>query len=615
MTEPLNFDEFAPTDLEAWAQKVDEAKPGQAQTLGGTLDDLGLAPVYPTRAAVDCRAPSHAEQSLRIACEYTLEDPLRLGAALRSDDAYGLEAAWIRLHPTLRSRSGAAQCHRGGVHLTERNHAHAIVDAVEASTQLWVDAGTNALSTFSLMLEASAEGVRNVGVLSDPLGAWLETGVLGVSVDDALADQAKLVARAKVECPSQRVVLASGVPMHDAGATAAVEIGCIVASAVEYVRALTERGHSAADVVDRLVLRCSVDSDVFESLAKVRALRHLWNRVCTRIVGEPRSVPLSVRSGWRNRTRDDPWSNMLRATVETFAAMTGGASEVCIQPFSEVVGTPAEDARRWAIATGILLREESHLGSVVDPAAGSGYVEAMTDALARQAWRLVRDIERAGGMALAIDKGLPQKKIAASAHERRQVLARSKKTLTGVTLYPDLGEKAPSSAPVVECVEPDVPEANIVENAMHLEARRLAEPFEALRDGAGAYRERSGAWPMALIVEVGARAGHRARLDFVRSAVAVGGFEPSVAAWSDGPPGLDAHVRLVVLCGADEALESEGPAVAAALRTAGAPVVLVAASPRSLSEALRESADGFLHTGTEIISVMSDLHSALGVTP
>src|SRR5690606_18802306 len=153
-------------------------------------------------------------------------------------------------------------------------------------------------------------------------------------------------------------------------------------------RAAIDRGLSADAVVPRMVLRFGVGSDVFIELAKLRAARWLWTRVARRCGASPgrEATWIAVRGGWRDRSRHDPWVNQLRATVETFAAVAGGADEIAVQPYDEPIRPPTRDARRWALGIQHVLREESSLDKVGDPAAGSGYVEALTRRIAEEAW-------------------------------------------------------------------------------------------------------------------------------------------------------------------------------------------------------------------------------------
>jgi methylmalonyl-CoA mutase len=163
--------------------------------------------------------------------------------------------------------------------------------------------------------------------------------------------------------------------------------------------------------------------------------------------------------------------------VAGFAAVVGGASVVAVQPFTEALGEPDADARRWAIDTQHILRGESHLGLVDDPAAGSWTFEALTDALARGAWEQARRWLAAGGVVAALQAGVIQAEIAERAAARSHALATGEAVSVGTTLHPLLNERLPAYAAVV------TPPSGItrppVITVPPLARHRLTEPFEA----------------------------------------------------------------------------------------------------------------------------------------
>ena len=177
-------------------------------------------------------------------------------------------------------------------------------------------------------------------------------------------------------------------------------------------------------------------------------------------------------------TRRDPWVNLLRSTVAVFSAGLGGADSVCVLPFTQALGLPDAFARRIARNTQLVLLEESNLGKVADPAAGSGGVEALTDALVERGYALFQEIEKAGGLARALEGGAFQAEVAKTAAERAKNVARRKEPLTGASEFPDIHEKPVT----VLAPAPAAPKANPKALAPH----RVAEAFEALRDQAEA---------------------------------------------------------------------------------------------------------------------------------
>jgi methylmalonyl-CoA mutase len=576
------------TDLDAWRAKVDAPK------LTTEIEDgLVVEPLYAAAPAAPA-GRGHATP-WTVGHEYAGRDPGAVAAAIEMDRRFGLATAWIRVDAGLRARARVPDDAPKGTVLRSAAQARRILDAAGDDVVAMIDAGADGTRVLGVVREAGADAAR-VRVLLDPLGAWVELGGLGIPVDEALRE---LGGSASVT-PDLTELLASGLPYHDAGATPAVEIAATLGTAVAYVRAAALQGEHVDRACARLVLRLAVDSDVFVSIAKLRAARWLWRGVARRF-GATATPRVSIRTALRNRTRHDPRVNMLRATVETFAAAAGGADEIVVGAFDETIGRPSDDGRRWAILGQHVLREESELAIVDDPAAGCGYVESLTEQLAEQAWAFVREIEAAGGMALALDRGLVQTRVRDAAHKRRQLLARSRITLVGVSLYPDLDEPREQPQP-----DPGLPEGadtlpEPVAKLSRLPATRLAEPFEALRDASDAHLARTGARPLAVLVAIGSASEHRARVDFARSAVTVGGFAPQVVD--------EQHLvaaPLGVICGSDERLATDASRVATAMRSAGVRQILVTSQPAEY-----EHVDGFLHRGTEILSTMSDLQTTL----
>lgn len=590
----MTFEEFDGVTLEQWQAKVEETTSldrlcAQVDVTG--TGGLATRPLY--EAGTRAGGARASTAPWRVAQEYALQCPRAVAAALRTDVALGLDAAWVRLAPSLRARASAPG---KGVAWVDREQVSSIVEAAGASA-LWIDAGANGLSALSLLLESSGSGSALGGVLCDPLGALAEHGGLGLALDEALAQTGRVLARATVEAPQLRVLLASGLPYHDAGASASVELGATLATLIDTRRRLAEGGADVEGLWPRTVLRVAAESDVFVSIAKVRALRWLAERVAARW-GATEPAFVTVRTARRDRTRHDPRVNMLRATAEAFSAATGGADEVTVQPFSEVLGTPDADARRWAITTSHMLREESHLAAAHDPAGGSGYVEALTRGIAERAWAWVQSVEKAGGMAATLSSGRVQSDVAGCASARASALATGRLALTGVSIFPQLDEPAtplgddPSASATLPTAEPVV-------SVPQMPVQRLAEPFEHLRTAADAAPHR----PRAQLYVLGALKEHRARLDFARNAVQVGGFAAEVVSTTD-----DIVPALAVLVASDERLASEGATALAALREAGAKAVWVACAPREGLEP-----DGFLHLRMDLPATLSTLHAAVEV--
>ena len=236
--------------------------------------------------------------------------------------------------------------------------------------------------------------------------------------------------------------------IHNAGGSEAQELAYALSVAIAYWRAL-EAGGVTLDAARRMIFfRMSADADQFMTMAKFRALRKLWARVEEASGLAPQPIFIAAETAWRMMTQRDPYVNMLRVTIATFAAGLGGANAVTVLPFTAALGLPDAFARRVARNTQLVLLEESNLAKVADPAAGSGGIEELTDELCRAAWSLFQEIEKAGGAAAALESGLIQNKVAETRTAREKAIATRRDPLTGTSEFPHLSEnrgEGPSS--------------------------------------------------------------------------------------------------------------------------------------------------------------------------
>ncbi|WP_131742764.1 methylmalonyl-CoA mutase family protein [Actinomadura roseirufa] len=432
--------------------------------------------------------------------------------------------------------------------------------------------------------EAAAAG--NLG--ADPLGLLARTGTAG-SLDEAAA----LAVRCAREFPRLRAVVADGTPYHDAGGADADELGAVVAAGTAYLRALTAAGLSVEEAFGQIEFRVAVTADQFSSIAKLRALRRLWTRVAE-VSGAPDGTAARIHAVTSSAmmTRRDPWVNMLRTTVATFAAGVGGADAVTVQPFDARLGLPDGFTRRIARNTQTLLLEESSLARVADPAGGSWYAESLTEGLARAAWERFTEIERAGGLAAALESGTLAGRLAATWERRRADIARREAPLTGVSEFPNLAETPPARRPA-----PPRPGGG-------LPVVTYAQDFEALRDRSDAHAEATGARPRIFLAALGPVAAHTARASFAANLFQAGGVETV-----SGPPAEfgASGASVACLCSSDRIYGEEAEDAARALRDAGAVKVWLA------GRGTYTGVDATVAAGCDAVAVLETTLHDLGV--
>ncbi len=230
----------------------------------------------------------------------------------------------------------------------------------------------------------------------------------------------------------------SGYHMQEAGATAEQELAFTIADGLEYVRAALAKGLDVDAFAGRLSFFFAIGMDFFMEVAKLRAARLLWHRVMTQFEPrKPQSLMLRThcQTSGVSLTEQDPYNNVVRTAVEAMAAVLGGTQSLHTNSFDEALGLPTDFSARIARNTQLILAEETGITDVVDPLAGSYYVESLTNALADEAWALIEEVEALGGMTKAVASGMPKLRIEESAARRQARVDRGEDVVVGVNKY------------------------------------------------------------------------------------------------------------------------------------------------------------------------------------
>ncbi len=252
--------------------------------------------------------------------------------------------------------------------------------------------------TESLALLQRLGGRIRGAIGADPFALRHAGGTL--DLPQAYTALAEATRWASQHAPQMATIQADGSVYHEAGASATEELGYALASAVAQLRALAAVGIPIELAVPQVRFCFAIGTQIFIEIAKLRAARMLWAHAASAF-GVPADIAHATihgRSALRDNTSSEPHNNMLRATVAAFAAALGGVDSLEITPFDAAFRMPDAFSLRMALNTQHLLREESHLGQVIDPAGGAWYIEALTDQFARRAWQFFQEIERDGGM-------------------------------------------------------------------------------------------------------------------------------------------------------------------------------------------------------------------------
>jgi methylmalonyl-CoA mutase len=290
------------------------------------------------------------------------------------------------------------------------------------------------------------------------------------------------------EMPKFNSISISGYHMQEAGATLVQELAFTLADGREYVRAALAKGLDVDDFAGRLSFFFAIGMNFFMEAAKLRAARLLWSRIMTEFnPKKPSSSMLRThcQTSGVSLQEQDPYNNIIRTAYEALSAALGGTQSLHTNSFDEAIALPTETSARIARNTQLILQHETGVTKVVDPLAGSYYVESLTAELAEKAWALIEEVEALGGMTKAIDTGLPKRMIEQAATRRQAAVDRGDEVIVGVNKY-----RLPEEAEI-ETLDIDnkaVREAQIrrLERTRQLrDPQRWAAAIEALKTVAG----------------------------------------------------------------------------------------------------------------------------------
>jgi methylmalonyl-CoA mutase len=247
-----------------------------------------------------------------------------------------------------------------------------------------------------------------------------------------------IIAHTASHMPRFNSISISGYHMQEAGANQALEMAFTLADGAEYVKTALAKGLSVDDFAPRLSFFWAVGMNFYLEIAKMRAARLLWCRIMQGFgATNPKSLMLrthSQTSGW-SLTEQDPYNNVVRTTVEAMAAVFGGTQSLHTNSFDEAIALPTEFSSRIARNTQLIIQEETHITSVVDPWAGSYMMESLTQEMADKAWAIIEEVNAMGGMTQAVDSGWAKLKIEASAAEKQARIDSGKDVIVGVNKY------------------------------------------------------------------------------------------------------------------------------------------------------------------------------------
>ncbi|MDA3911308.1 MAG: methylmalonyl-CoA mutase family protein [Bacteroidales bacterium] len=423
---------------------------------------------------------------------------------------------------------------------------------------------------------------------------------------------AKLFSEIKDRLPAFRPIAIEAKYFQNSGSNLTQELGFALSEAVYYLDKLTDAGFDIDDIAKRIQFNYAVGPNYFIEIAKLRAARMLWAKLTDAYGIKDKNaakIHMHVETAKWNMSVYDPYVNMLRATTECMSGILGGANSINVLPFSTPYGDPTVFSERIARNVQLILKEESHFGKVQDPAAGSYYIETLTDTLAENAWKLFLEIEDAGGFIPAFKENIIQDKIDGSLNERLKRMAMRKETILGTNQYPNAEEFLDEDIDINRLFAVQLKDSG---NGRPLRENRVAEAFEAMRIKTDRSKSRS----KVFLLTIGHRAMRSARAQFAANFFAVAGFEiVNNLGFDDIEAGVKAahemNAGMIVLCSSDDEYTEYGKQLVEL--NGGKSILAVAGNPACKNELEKAGIKYFIHVKTDILASLQAFQSMLGI--
>ena len=635
------FTGFPEISTEQWEEKIRSDLKGadyQKKLIWKTEEGIDLKPFYREEDleslsylnhAGSLRKKGEAPNSWMICQDITLKDPpeeanRRLQMALKG----GAQSVRILLEDPLQA---------------DPEWLDRLLEGIPpGETELSFRGSMQAARLYEELVElAGKRGVSpsylNGGLGADPLGKMAETGIPVASMENL----GSLVKKVIKQSPSLRVISVNGSLFQNAGSTLTEELGFALAMANEYMTVLTESGIDPSEAVLRMQLDLTTGTNYFMEIAKLRAARILWARICQGYGIKPNDGKIHIHSTsslW-NMTLYDLHVNILRGTTEAMAAIIGGADKVSVLPFELPAEKSSLFSDRIARNIQIILREEAYFDRVADPASGSYYVENLTDAMADHAWKLFLSVESKGGFRKAFESGMVQKTVYSSLQRKKEKAAIGRLKLVGTNAYPNFNElvlagRTNQESPDAERQQEDRKKGRQSEQTGHArqgsqaeqagqmsqDIRSSLEPVRAFRlssifEEVRLQTERSGKRPKVFLFKYGDPRWMTARANFSGNFFACAGYEiPDQPGFKNLQKGIRAArasgADVIVLCSSDDRYAEMAPAVLKALGDEA--LIVIAGYPEDAVEDLREAGiSHFVHVKTNMLESLKEFNTIL----
>ncbi|MCP4092556.1 MAG: hypothetical protein GY747_03820 [Planctomycetes bacterium] len=674
-------------DLETWRAQVEQELRGadferavvRKSVEGGRIEPVYCAGNSPeTTPGLPGQAPflrgSRDNGSWSNAPRYDIPHAAAVRKAALKDLEGGANGMWLQLDACARlglapdSPIGSEAWGDGGCMVWSLDGWRALMADIRLDMMdLALDAGANSLCNFAGLVALARERGEDISQARwnlglDPLGNLARDGFLPLGSRCMMHQVGTAIAWTKEHMPNTRAMLVSTEVYHMAGASLAQQLGIMAATMTHYLTLGERLGMPLEDIAAGIGLRLVPSRELFPGIAFLRAARLIWSRILSECGFTEEEMPapwIHAVNSRRTLTRADAWTNQLRGTTQTLAAILGGADMITTFAYDEALGQPSPLGRRVARNTQNILGEESHLDQVVDAGGGSYLIESLTESIGAEAWAIFQGIQANGGMPNVLTTGWIHDRLAQERILAESAVRKREQPISGVSSYPSKDGKVEEGEPyltqrdeerVRDWIQSRDPEdrccvltvaggfEEIISASQagtdvfaltealgdlagnHCEGPK-AEPLPLMRDAAGFERmqERAlelraaGFKPIVFLATLGTASEYSARLSFAQQFFTVGGFEYVIGSSLEDLS--ESGAEILCICGNDQAYANMEVSHLVSFKQAGVKKLLLAGRPPDVTTGntwQQAGLDSFIGLGCDALTILSNLQEVYG---
>jgi len=613
------FAEFPSTPLEHWIEKVNKDLKGadfQKKLVWKTLDDLEINPFY-TSENIENLSYLKDFHNLNLNSSNPQEGP-------RSWIIYDKIPVSSKKNA---NKEAQKSLHMGGNGINFLMSNSNISDIDDLLTNIYPNINPVKFNLKSNIVEFLTTYLdiveNNIGIeKKDIMGGLNFDPLMNYTLKGSLEDKdiaalRKCLQLTKGSCDFRPVTI-NGSHFHNLGANTSQEIAFVLSAAVEYLERFKNQDISIQDYLSGLEFSMAVGTNYFMEIAKIRALRILFYNIIKmyNVSGfNPEDIHIHCESSIWTKTIYDPYVNMLRNTTEAMSALLGGCNSLSISAFDEIFSTPTDFSKRISRNISNLLKEESYFDKVSDPAAGSYYIEELTDQLVERSLAIFKELESNGGFVQSFEKGQTKAIIDTSRNKKHNLISKRREVFIGTNQYPNTGES-------IDKGEIKIDSGVSEDDSKLLRISRGTIQFEKLRLITDTYVKEHGEdnRPKVFLSLIGENAIMRkARATFSLGFFGCAGFNvvessPSPDLFKAVHKAIESKADIVVMCGADNDYLASGVDFAQAYKGNSKGILVIAGNPTEKIDELKAAGvSDFINLKTNLIESLSNFQNQLNI--